>query len=64
MRQRRGVAWEEFKMSIPKPIGDELEATLDRHIGHGWIERAGAYVRLTRSGLVLSDGLWGDYLAE
>jgi hypothetical protein len=28
------------------------------------MERAGAYVRLTRSGLVLSDGLWGDYLAE
>jgi hypothetical protein len=45
-------------------MGDELEATLDKHIAHGWMERAGAYVRLTRLGLVLSDGLWGEYLAE
>jgi coproporphyrinogen III oxidase-like Fe-S oxidoreductase len=51
-------------MSMPKPTGDELEATLDKHIAHGWMERSGTYVRLTRSGLVLSDGLWGEYLAE
>jgi hypothetical protein len=51
-------------MSIPKPIGDAIESTLEKHIAQGWMERAGAYVRLTRSGLVLSDGLWGDYLAE
>ena len=64
MRQRRGVAWEEFKASIPKPTGDAIETTLDKHIAQGWMERAGSYVRLTRSGLVLSDGLWGEYLAE
>jgi oxygen-independent coproporphyrinogen-3 oxidase len=64
MRQRRGVAWEEFKASMPKPTGDAIESTLEKHIAHGWMERAGTYVRLTRSGLVLSDGLWGEYLAE
>jgi hypothetical protein len=49
---------------MPKPTGDALEATLKKHLEQGWLERAGAYVRLTRSGLVLSDGLWGDYLSE
>ena len=62
MRQRKGVQWEQLRLQFPRQAAIQIQKRLENHIGHGWIERHGQYVRLTRSGLVISDGLWNEYL--
>jgi oxygen-independent coproporphyrinogen-3 oxidase len=62
MRQIQGVDWDQLQLEFPATTLQSIQASLTRHIEQGWIERAGRYVRLTRSGLVLSDGLWNEYL--
>ncbi|MBU6387128.1 MAG: radical SAM family heme chaperone HemW [Planctomycetes bacterium] len=62
MRQRKGVDWENLKTQFPDQTTWQIQNTLHKHIEHGWMEHQGAYVRLTRSGLVISDGLWNEYL--
>jgi oxygen-independent coproporphyrinogen-3 oxidase len=62
MRQRKGVQWEQLRLQFPQQAAIQIQKTLESHIGHGWIERHGQYVRLTRAGLVISDGLWNEYL--
>ncbi|MFM8572043.1 MAG: coproporphyrinogen III oxidase family protein, partial [Pirellula sp.] len=62
MRQIQGVDWDQLQLQFPATTSQSIQASLTRHIEQGWIERAGRYVRLTRSGLVLSDGLWNEYL--
>jgi oxygen-independent coproporphyrinogen-3 oxidase len=62
MRQRKGVAWEQFKADFCENTFQAIQKCLDKHIAQGWIEHAEDRVRLTRAGLVLSDGLWHEYL--
>jgi oxygen-independent coproporphyrinogen-3 oxidase len=62
MRQRKGVDWQQLQMGFPKATLQAIEKILVRHIASGWIEPMGSSVRLTRAGLVISDGLWHEYL--
>lgn len=62
MRQRKGVAWDQFKADFSENTFQAIQKCLDKHIAQGWIEHAEDRVRLTRAGLVLSDGLWHEYL--
>lgn len=40
----------------------DIDKTVKRHIASGWLERNFDRIRLTRSGLVISDALWNEYL--
>ncbi len=62
MRQMRGVEWETMKQQAPAETIASIENSLSRHLAKGWIERDHQRVRLTRRGLVVSDGLWSEYL--
>lgn len=62
MRQRQGVHWEQIKTDFSESTLRAIQASLEHHISQGWIERVGQSVRLTRAGLVISDGLWHEYL--
>jgi oxygen-independent coproporphyrinogen III oxidase len=62
MRQLEGVPWSSLAQHGPSATVLEIEEILERHVVRGWIERDGDHFRLTRSGLVLSDSLWSEYL--
>lgn len=64
MRQLQGVAWEKIKTSFPEQTSQAIDMVLEKHIEHGWIEHEGHHVKLTRAGLVISDGLWHEYLTS
>jgi oxygen-independent coproporphyrinogen-3 oxidase len=63
MRQRKGVAWDQITAGFSEHTVQSIQKCLDKHIAQGWIERLEDRVRLTRAGLVLSDGLWHEYLS-
>lgn len=62
MRQRQGVIWDEIHREFSKGTLEAIQSAMEEHIARGWIERVGNTVRLTRAGLVISDGLWYEYL--
>lgn len=62
MRQLQGVPWSQWQTSASDATRQSIDRTLTKHIESGWIQRDGDRVRLTRQGLVLSDGLWHEYL--
>ncbi len=62
MRQRSGVDWDVLAKEAPREIVDSIEATMAQHIANGWLTRQGGRILLTQQGLVVSDGLWNEYL--
>lgn len=64
MRQLRGVPWYQWRSEVPVSTREEIETALRAHTERGWLEEHGDYVRLTRAGLVISDGLWSDYFGN
>jgi len=62
MRQMEGVPWAELSLAAPEHVVQSIENAINLHIQHGWIERVNNRIRLTRKGLLISDGLWDAYL--
>jgi oxygen-independent coproporphyrinogen-3 oxidase len=62
MRQIEGVPWSKWRESFDPLTCESIENVLAQHIANGWMQFDGDRVRLTRAGLVLSDGLWHEYL--
>ena len=62
MRQTQGVAWDTWKQQALQDIASDIDRVIQKHIASGWLERTDDRVRLTRSGLVISDALWNEYL--
>jgi coproporphyrinogen III oxidase-like Fe-S oxidoreductase len=61
MRQMQGVPWFQWRSSVPEDTRADIDAAMKDHFDRGWLEVNGEYVRLTRAGLVVSDGLWSSY---
>jgi oxygen-independent coproporphyrinogen-3 oxidase len=61
MRQMQGVPWSQWRSSIPEKTRADIDMAVKDHIDRGWLEVHGEYVRLSRAGLVISDGLWSSY---
>jgi len=61
MRQMQGVPWFKWRSSVPEDTRADIDAAMKDHFDRGWLEVRGEYVRLTRAGLVVSDGLWSSY---
>lgn len=62
LRQLAGVDWNELASLWPSDLEQLFQPYLQRYLEAGWLERVGSRLRLTRSGLVISDGLWPDLL--
>ncbi len=63
LRQLAGVNMAELAKMWPGDLEQLFSPYLDRYIESGWLERVDGRLRLTRAGLVISDGLWPDLLA-
>jgi oxygen-independent coproporphyrinogen-3 oxidase len=62
LRRMEGVDLESLGLEGHPELSRELQEILDRHLEKGWLERSGTRVKLTRSGLWISDSLWPDFL--
>ncbi|MFO0012554.1 MAG: radical SAM family heme chaperone HemW [Planctomycetota bacterium] len=62
MRQIAGIDWPELSGQADAETRDAIAAKIAEHIEAGWMQRDGDRVRLTQTGLFLSDSLWPDYL--
>lgn len=62
MRQRKGVDFDRLSSSGNASTIQSIAESVERHIELGWMERVGSRIRLTLPGLMVSDGLWEDYL--
>lgn len=62
MRQLEGVNWIAVKQNADREITRDIEAAFMQHVANGWMQYDGTTVKLTRAGLVVSDGLWSEYL--
>jgi oxygen-independent coproporphyrinogen-3 oxidase len=62
MRRLQGVNWATLRNEASAQVADSIEASLQKHIQAGWVTREGDIVRLTHQGLLISDGLWKEYL--
>ncbi|MFN6129851.1 MAG: radical SAM family heme chaperone HemW [Planctomycetota bacterium] len=62
LRQIAGIDWSEIASQSDAVTRDAIAAKIDEHVEAGWMQRVGDRVRLTRSGLFLSDSLWPQYL--
>ena len=62
LRQMAGVSLAELSQQLGGSVRDLLEPYLGRYLQQGWLELSGDRLRLTRSGLVISDSLWPDLL--
>lgn len=63
LRQLAGVDMAELAKMWPGDLERLFSPYLDRYIESGWLEQVDGRLRLTRAGLVISDGLWPDLLA-
>lgn len=63
MRQIQGVPWGNWKVSGPGVTVDMIDGLIHRHVEHGWMQKAGDRIALTRKGLMVSDSLWSEYLS-
>jgi oxygen-independent coproporphyrinogen-3 oxidase len=62
LRRLEGVDRDWFRSRTGFSIDWLVGESLGRHVEHGWMSDDGSRIRLTRSGLLLSDGIWPDYL--
>ena len=62
MRRRLGVPWSQWRERVPKGTRELIDRGIASHLASGWLEVFEDRVRLTRAGLVVSDGLWHAYL--
>ena len=63
LRRLEGIKWGKVIATCDDEILiEKLTKARDHHIVTGWLQLADGVLRLTRSGLVVSDGLWPDYL--
>jgi hypothetical protein len=61
MRQLKGVDWNALKaIGEPQSI-ESIFQQLPKHIALGFLEWHDGFIRLTKSGLPISDSLWIDY---
>jgi len=63
LRRRDGIDRDRFRAAAGMPLDALLGSVLPRWVAAGWASDDGRRVRLTREGLLLSDGLWGEVLA-
>lgn len=62
MRQIAGIDWSELASQADVETRDAIASKIGEHVEAGWMQRVGDRVRLTQSGLFLSDSLWHHYL--
>jgi coproporphyrinogen III oxidase-like Fe-S oxidoreductase len=61
LRRLEGIVWSEFQKACPTPLCESIERLVEKHAQAGWLERHEDRLRLTESGLVISDALWPAY---
>ena len=61
MRQLKGVNWNELEKSGEPRSIEAISQQLPKHIELGFLEWNDGFIRLTPSGLPISDSLWLDY---
>ncbi len=62
LRRLAGVDFAELDQLFGEPARPLFEPILDEYVRQGWLEWQADRLRLTPSGLVISDGLWPDLL--
>ncbi|MFO1065962.1 MAG: radical SAM family heme chaperone HemW [Pirellulales bacterium] len=63
LRRLEGVDLADLEAGFEIRAEALLEPALSRAVAGGWLQRDGTWVRLSRSGLVVSDALWPDFLS-
>lgn len=63
LRRRDGLDRDRFRTAAGMALDELLGDLLPRWVAAGWASDDGRRVRLTREGLLVSDGMWGDVLA-
>ncbi len=63
LRRLAGVDLQELDAIWNGPVRVLFEPYLEAYLRQGWLDQIGSIVRLTRSGLVISDSLWPDLLS-
>jgi coproporphyrinogen III oxidase-like Fe-S oxidoreductase len=61
LRRLEGIIWSEFCRECPRPLCESIESLVEKHRHAGWLELVEDRLRLTESGLVISDALWPAY---
>jgi coproporphyrinogen III oxidase-like Fe-S oxidoreductase len=61
MRRLEGIVWSEFQKDCPALLCNAIERLVENHRQEGWLELVDDRLRLTHSGLVISDALWPAY---
>lgn len=61
LRRLEGIVWSEFQKACPAPLCEAIEGLVEKHRHEGWMELHEDRLRLTESGLVISDALWPAY---
>ncbi|MGE3405886.1 MAG: radical SAM family heme chaperone HemW [Pirellulales bacterium] len=62
LRRMAGIDREAFARQTGFEVESLVGEKLPRHIGAGLLADDGRRIRLTREGLFVSDGIWGDFL--
>lgn len=62
LRRMEGVDWESLGLEAHPKLAEQLESVLEKQLEKGWLERNSTRVKLTPSGLWISDSLWPDFL--
>lgn len=62
LRRMEGVDLDSLDLQGHPELSRELQEVMDRHLEKGWLERSGTRIKLTRSGLWISDSIWPDFL--
>jgi len=62
LRRMEGVDADQFATETGFSIEDLVGAVVDRCCEQGWLQWQGRQLQLTRSGLLLSDSLWPEFL--
>lgn len=61
MRQLKGIDWNVFARSGEPQAVAAIATQISKHVALGFLEWQESYIRLTPSGLPISDSLWVDY---
>jgi oxygen-independent coproporphyrinogen-3 oxidase len=62
LRRMEGVDWESLGLEDHPELAEQLKCVLEKQLEKGWLERIGTRVKLTPSGLWISDSIWPDFL--
>ena len=64
LRMLEGVDRQQFRNATGYEIHELVAEPLRKFIGLGMLEQRGARRRLTREGLMVSDSIWPEFLAD